>query len=353
MFMIFQETTMYFCEHFYSSLNIEPDSIQPCCDIMRFAPPKVTYTGGEFPLEDYKKAIASASAGNRKADGPCRTCPLLKKVNKAKDHSILLKTILINHQRSVCNAKCVYCDFWKQPTRSYNINPTIVDLFKSNILADNACFHWGGGEPTLLPEFEETSEFIFSRNRKQSVCTNAIRYSEQTAKLLGAGACSILVSLDCGTRDSYEAIHGVDKFDDVVANLKRYAASSNDINNISLKYILFKENDREDEIVEFLKICRDIKCTNVLFSLDFEEVFANRVSPVTLDMAARIPAIAASYDIDAKFFYDSYYKDIIAGHQDSRKEQDSIVRFSTMKTFLKRLSNSTIRSNVLTRYLGL
>ncbi len=331
---------MKYCELFYTNLNIEPDRIQPCCDILRIVPPHVSYSGGKFPLDQYRKALSIASEANQNNEGPCNKCPLLQD-KEQPSQSMQIRNVAINHQRSICNAKCVYCDFWKHPSPSYNIYPTIVDLLESNILHENAYFHWGGGEPTILPEFKDTSEYIFLKNKKQSVNTNAIVFSEQIANLLKVGACTICISLDCGTLDVYKIVHGVDKFHTVVNNIKNYVACSNNASNVGLKYILFKDNDREDEVANFLQLCQDIKCSNVMFSLNFDEVSTKTVSQSTLQMATRVKKMAASYNINAQFFFEGYYKNIIEEYQESGKEHDSFIFFSAVKTFLKRLSNNS------------
>ncbi len=329
---------MKYCELFYTNLNIEPDRIQPCCDILRIVPPHLPYSGGKLPLDQYVKALSIASEANQKNEGPCNKCPLLQD-KEQPNHVMKIRNVAINHQRSICNAKCVYCDFWKHPVPSYNIYSTAVDLCESDMLHEDAYFHWGGGEPSILPEFKETSEYIYSKNKKQSVNTNAIFYSEQIAKLLKVGACTICTSLDCGTRDVYKIVHGVDRFDTVVNNIKNYIACSSNASSVGLKYIIFKDNDREEEVENFLQLCHDIKCSNVMFSLNFDEVSAKTVSESTLQVAAKVKKMAASYKINAQFFFADYYKNIIEGYQETRKEYDSFLFFSPVKSLLKRLSN--------------
>lgn len=330
---------MKYCELFYTNLNIEPDRIQPCCDILRIVPPHVSYSGGKFPLDQYRKALSIASEANQNNEGPCNKCPLLQE-KEQPSQSMQIRNVAINHQRSICNAKCVYCDFWKHPSPSYNIYPAVAGLLESDILHENAYFHWGGGEPTILPEFKETIEYIYTKNRKQSVNTNGIVFSEQIAKLLKVGACTICTSLDCGTRDVYKTVHGVDKFDAVVNNMRNYLACSNNTNNVGLKYILFKENDREDEVESFLQLCHDIKCSNVMFSLNFDEVSSRTVSQRTLQMATKVKKMAASHKIQAQFFYADYYKNIIEGYHESGKGHDSPLS-APFKAIVKRLTHKS------------
>ena len=64
------------------------------------------------------------------------------------------------------------------------------------------------------------------------------------------------MSIDAGTRETYQKIKGHDFFDKVITNLKKYSESEGDV---SLKFIILEGiNDNKEEIDGFIKIAKGI-----------------------------------------------------------------------------------------------
>jgi sulfatase maturation enzyme AslB (radical SAM superfamily) len=119
-----------------------------------------------------------------KNSGMCAGCPELKSIEPQSAMEILFHTVSIN-KHYFCNCKCVYCKVVKEKTPDpYPIFPAIRGLHEQEMLHSRCSFHWGGGEPSILKEFEETSTWISGRGYPQYVHTSALRYSHAIALLL-------------------------------------------------------------------------------------------------------------------------------------------------------------------------
>jgi hypothetical protein len=87
---------------------------------------------------------------------------------------------------------------------------------------------WGGGEPTLLADFEQTITVLNQHDAKQVLNTNCLQYSDSIEKsLVRSPATSLTCSIDAGSAETYRSVKGADCFDYVRENLARYARAGN------------------------------------------------------------------------------------------------------------------------------
>jgi hypothetical protein len=115
------------------------------------------------------------------------------------------------------------------------------------------------------------------------VCAN---YSKQI---------SLLISLDCGTRETYEKIKQRDLFEQVIQNLTIY---SEYIRQIFLKYILLEEN--LNDIDAFLSIAQKLHIIKIINDFDFSS-----------DVYQLTDLIAEAH---AYFLWESYKRNINVGY---------------------------------------
>ncbi len=139
------------------------------------------------------------------------------------------------------------------------------DLQRRDLLSEKTEISLVGGEPVLLKEFKELLKFFIKNNFKVNILSNGIIYEKYISKALNANNESYMtISLDCGTRETFKKIKGVDKFNDCIKNIKHYIKDSNDSGErIMIKYIILKGlNDNKEEIDKFINICSEIgvKC---------------------------------------------------------------------------------------------
>ena len=119
---------------------------------------------------------------------------------------------------SACNNKCPYCTYarYKQRDRLYmtfesfknNINILLANGVKGVILT-------GGGEPTISPDFDKITNFLEQNSIPYGINTNFNVFKAIKPNYLK-------ISLDGYDRESYQKARGVDKYDTVIENIKRY-----------------------------------------------------------------------------------------------------------------------------------
>ena len=119
---------------------------------------------------------------------------------------------------SACNNKCPYCTYarYKQRDSSYmtfkafkdNITILLANGVKGVILT-------GGGEPTISPDFDAITTYLEQHSIPYGVNTNFNVFRSIKPNYLK-------ISLDGYDRESYQKARGVDRYDNVIANIKNY-----------------------------------------------------------------------------------------------------------------------------------
>ncbi len=169
---------------------------------------------------------------------------------------------------------------------SYPILPVLQSLHEQHILHPRCFFSWGGGEPSILGDFDEASLWIKEYGWWQYVHTSCLRFSPAIAALLQGGSGGINVSLDSGSAATYEKVKGLNGFTKVCANLEQYMAGAVSPDNVHLKYIIFEQNNSLDEIRKFFALCSRLGINHVQYSLNFQELNGSGPSQKTLLGAA-------------------------------------------------------------------
>ena len=201
----------------------------------------------------------------------CLNC--FKIEEKDWDEEKYINSITITHF-SACNADCIYCsnnlERDERTNNTYDILPVLRNLREQNIIRQGVELHIGGGEFTIYKECDELiEEFALSGFAKIFVPTNAIRYSEKLFQAMTNNSALIFVSLDSGSRKTYNKIKRIDAFDIVIKNIEKYSASESAKNAIFLKYIIIPTvNDNFSEFLKFLSIAKKLNIKNIIIDLD-------------------------------------------------------------------------------------
>jgi len=282
---------MKFCSYLTGDINFEPASIQPCCNTRGLgAVPSLPFTGGRVDMRAYKEHIRAVFYVLQNGGPLCAGCPNLQVlepdlVKTVLGGGILFRTVSMNQHRHLCNCRCVYCTLWQKPSQGYAILPALKSLWQQHALRKDCFFSWGGGEPSILREFEEASRWILGNGFQQYIHTNALRYSPAIAEILASGKGGANVSLDSANPETYKAVKGIDGFARVTANLRRYIDAAAVRDAVHVKYIIFALNNQLDAIDTFFNLCRDLGVVNVQFSFDFMEVNSGELSDASLKAA--------------------------------------------------------------------
>lgn len=203
----------------------------------------------------------------------CKDCIYL--FEKDWDEEDYINHFTFNHWTK-CNCNCTYCYTYDDKKafnsyKEYSLYPIIKDMFKKDIIkhTDESCIIFGGGEPTILHEFDKLIDLFLEKGCKNiRINSSGIKYSKSIEKGLKQGAISLVISTDAGTKQTYEKIKQVKTYNKVWDNIRRYAKAAGDTNLLKVKYILYPPvNNNYEEIDKW-----------------FDEVIKNGVKAVSLSV---------------------------------------------------------------------
>lgn len=289
------EKKSYFCDELNNVLTFLNAKMTSCC----------CGTAGPSYYEEYKnEKITFENIYNRKkelldilASGdievlPCKSCLHLRERREDDVISKTFKWINVSHW-TACNCGCVYCArmreskgvISKKSTKSeyYDFLPILKQLYKQELLDRKnlrACIQ--GGDISVLKEFKSiVKEFLKGGVSEFHILTNNIVYHPIVKDLLDMNKAAIVTSLDCGSRETYHKIKRVDKFNDFVNNIKKYAKTKN-VERVVVKYILTENfNDNFEEITKFTNLMSSIGIKVVEFCIDYKYLFSEKISKNT------------------------------------------------------------------------
>lgn len=129
-----------------------------------------------------------------------------------------------------CDQQCAYCGSRAGKARSRELDTTqCLDVVDQ--LADAGCelLSLSGGEPTLRKDWDAIAAHAARRSILVNMVTHGVYRSDATRdsvvrRTLDAGMCNVGLSLD-GPREVHDSLRGNGTFDEVVASVRRLAAS--------------------------------------------------------------------------------------------------------------------------------
>ena len=121
-----------------------------------------------------------------------------------------------------CNSRCVTCDIWRSPRRNMPLDIIDTATAESRVLG----IRWAvlsGGEAMQHPQWAEAARRLRHAGMRVFLLTNGLFLKRQADDVI---ACvdEVVVSLDGGTPQTYEAIRGVDAFDLVLDGVRAVRA---------------------------------------------------------------------------------------------------------------------------------
>ena len=178
-----------------------------------------------------------------------------------------------------CNSKCIYCYLENHKNKyedmiPYNVVPVIQDLIDKKLLRSGGEISFGGGEPTIYPEFDDLINlFTKSGITNMRVHSSGIRFSPAIANALKERALNVVISIDSSSRAIYKKIKRVDCYDKVTENIKKYAqANPEGYSYVVSKYIIIPHvNDTIVEIENWIQQTRSFGSR--WLALDIEDVW--------------------------------------------------------------------------------
>ena len=165
---------------------------------------------------------------------------LIRHLDRFKTREPITADVFITNY---CNNKCPYCTY-----RRWELEPGARYMHFEDFVKYTQRLLWfgvkgiiltGGGEPTLNPDFNKITEYLEKNEIDYGINTNFCEYRYFRPNYLK-------VSLDGYDRESYIKKRGVDRYDDVIANIKKYAENKDKSKtNLGVQMVVTDINDIE------------------------------------------------------------------------------------------------------------
>ncbi len=192
----------------------------------------------------------------------CCHCHEVRKGYFTREHFLIDYMQISSNSDSVCNFKCPYCCEAMPgyvPKYDDGITDNIINAIKSLAQADKSIelddrvhFCVASGEPAMYSALEKIASYV--PNAYYQILTNASIYSNVIQNLISRGG-EIVMSLDAGTPETFAKIKGVDCWNRVLDNLRKYRQ----FGSIVPKFIIQPGmNDNEKDIDGFVDFCKSI-----------------------------------------------------------------------------------------------
>lgn len=137
-------------------------------------------------------------------------------LNRASGRIFYLPTVFVS-MTDRCNSRCGLCGLWKSP--GDELKPALIEESVVNIKSlglKNIVIT--GGEPLIRGDLFEVMDRLSHHGFRFILCTNGILLRRRRYEVLKYFD-SVVVSLDSHKPSSYEAIRGIDAFDEVVCGI--------------------------------------------------------------------------------------------------------------------------------------
>lgn len=202
----------------------------------------------------------------------CKGCFFLKE--DYWDDKNYFSNVLLTHW-SKCNAECIYCPAIRDNNLSddkhYNIIPILQQLFDKKLITEKTHFSIAGGEATIYPEFDKLLYFLVDSGITNiNINSSGIRYSASIADVISKNLAEIVISIDCSSPVIYQKIKGVDRFNTVVNNIKRYLeAEQINEKRVIVKFIMLKGiNDSIKDVLDWFLLCKNLGIKKIALDID-------------------------------------------------------------------------------------
>lgn len=273
----------YYCERLNQTLDFDAQKVFFCCATR--TGPSVDVPTPDRVTDIVKRRNSLIKMLDRgQIPKECEGCFDLKEQENPKP--LLLSSfnkppkanmIIVKHFKQ-CDCSCVYCceqylsgrkiTLKSKKSDYYDLLPIIKQLYKQNIIdKENLDVHFQGGNVSVLDEFEDLVNIFMEHGIKRvEIATNGIKYLPAIERIADKTFVDVNISIDSGCRETYKRIKTVDKFDDLVENLKKYVKLPI---LLRLKYILVRGyNDSIEEISKYLDLMKEIGIQNTELMID-------------------------------------------------------------------------------------
>ncbi|MDR1612798.1 MAG: radical SAM protein [Planctomycetota bacterium] len=215
--------------------------------------------------------------------------------------------LVIVGSRCACNINCRYCslqqfgEFREQGIGEVDPGPILQTLFQNRYLAPGGQVYLSTGEPVIQPFFSDAVRNVrqYSSDLGLVLYTNATVYSPLVEPLLAENRAILVVSVDAGTRETFLKIKRRDLFDQVVANMERYASFMPP--KIKPKYLCVPENINSRDRDGFMNLLE--KWGTHLFILTYDSKYRDGLPPKFIDFMGEFKYLAGRRGLSVQESY--------------------------------------------------
>jgi len=191
-----------------------------------------------------------------------------------------------------CNARCVMCNFWKEPSKGYSLEKFKQIVGSAKRLGAKR-IRLTGGEPTIWKHFFEALDFISESGLESAFITNGLNMSPSFCKKVAErNVRQVIFSLDSFTPRIHDGLRGVKGgWKKTVKAMKTLSNIRSNHNNptILVNFVVSNKNFREisdviemgkDSLFEEVNLIPIRKVPSLLLSVDEIKNFNKEVVPI-------------------------------------------------------------------------
>lgn len=270
------------CRYIEHGMDFEHERLETCCFTCHSGGGHITlnpeYKGEMIDWEKFFELKRKYREEHKKGNilPNCTGCIFLEE--KEWDDEDYIDFLQFNYWVQ-CNSKCTYCYEVQnrkkfEKIKPYNTVPIIKEMIEKNILRAGGEIAFGGGEPTIAPEFEDLINLLTENGfRNMRIHSSGIKYSPAIAEAIKKGVLNIVISIDAGCEKTYKKIKNVNCYKKVLENMKKYASVNTYGHGLmTSKYIIIPNvNDNRKEIDMWLDSVR--KAGGKWIAVDIEDVW--------------------------------------------------------------------------------
>ena len=254
-------------------MDFEHTRLETCCFTCHSGGGRITlkdeYSGENINWEELFKKKRKYREQHRNGNlmPNCVGCVFLEE--KEWDEEDYINFLQFNYWVA-CNSKCTYCYEVQnrkvfEKIKPYNTVPVIKEMIEKKILRPGGEVSFGGGEPTIAPEFEELINLLTENGfQNMRIHSSGIKFSPAIENAIRKGVLNVVISIDSGCDKTYKK---------VLENMKKYAeANKHGYGLMTSKYIIIPNvNDNRKEIDMWIDSV--IKAGGKWLALDIEDVW--------------------------------------------------------------------------------
>ena len=270
------------CRYIEHGMDFEHTRLETCCFTCHSGGGRITlqneYSGEKINWQELFEKKRKYREEHRKGNliPNCVGCVFLEE--KEWDEEDYINFLQFNYWVA-CNSKCTYCYEVQnrkifEKIKPYNTVPVIKEMIENKILRPGGEVSFGGGEPTIAPEFEELINLLTANGfQNMRIHSSGIKFSPAIENAIRKGVLNVVISIDSGCDKTYKKVKNVNAYKKVLDNMKKYAAANKNYYGLmTSKYIIIPNvNDNRKEIDMWIDSV--VKAGGKWLALDIEDVW--------------------------------------------------------------------------------